>query len=270
MNFVYDAEGRRVAYHFDGPKDKPPLVLLHGFCEDSSVWSALLPMLQNVPTLCVDLPGFGQSDLPAAPTVRAYATAVLRVLDAENLPRSVLVGHSLGGYVALECAAGWPARWAGLGLFHSHPFADTPERRANRQRGIEMLQSGKRDLYVSQLFPNLFAPDFASAHTDVLNSLIDNGKRQSPEGIATALQAMMTRRDHSSTLQNLACPAQFLLGDSDALIPLDDALRAALQPAVADVRVLKGVGHMGMWEAPADAAAAMADFWGMCLKTPIA
>ena len=237
------------------------LVLLHGFCEDSSVWSELLPHLSGVPTLCLDLPGFGTAPLPAAAGMEGYAAAAHDALDAAGIGKCVLVGHSMGGYAALEFAARWPERLAGLGLFHSHPYADPPERLTARLRGIEMLRSGKKDLYVSQLFPGLFAPAFAAAHPETVNALIFNGKKQSADAIIAALEGMMHRRDHQDTLRNLTCPVQFLLGAEDALVPLDFGLQSASLPSQADVRVLPGVGHMAMFEATEAAAQAVREFW---------
>lgn len=236
------------------------LVLLHGFCEDSSVWSELLPHLSDVPTFCLDLPGFGAAPLPATAGMEGYAQAVHDALDAAGIGKCVLVGHSMGGYAALEFAARWPERLTGLGLFHSHPYADPPERREARLRGIEMLRSGKKDLYVAQLFPGLFAPAFAAARPDVVNALIVTGKKQTVEGIIAGLEGMMQRCDHQDTLQNLPCPVQFLLGAEDALVPLDTALHAATLPSQADVQVLPGVGHMAMFEAAAAAGKAVRAF----------
>jgi len=249
---------------YRGGRLGPSLVLLHGFCEDSSLWDTLLPYLTDIPMLRVDLPGFGSAPLPDAPRMDVYARAVRDALDRAGIEKCVLVGHSMGGYTALEFAARWPERLAGLGLFHSHPYADPPARREVRLRGIEMMQNGKKDLYVAQLFPGLFAPAFAAEHPEVVNALIVNGKRQSAAGIAAALECMMDRREHLDTLKNMGCPVQFLLGSEDTLVPLEDALRAAILPEIADIQVLPGVGHMAMLEATEAAARAIKAFWQFC------
>jgi len=267
--FVLD-KGRQIAVHFHqnlvGQKPASPtgfsvpLVLLHGFCEDSSLWDGLIPLLPDIPILSIDLPGFGESDLPQAPDMAAYSTAVKAVLDALQVERCVLVGHSLGGYVALEFAARFGDGLAGLGLFHSHPFPDDDARKNARMRGIEMLRSGKRDLYVAQLFPNLFAPAYAQAHPEIVQAMIEKGKQQPAEGIVGALQAMMGRADHQETLKNVRCPVLFLLGSADGLVPVDQALKAAMLPDMAQVEVLDGVRHMGMFEAEGMSAGALLNF----------
>ena len=258
--------GRRIAYYLEGSGDGPLLALLHGFCEDASFWENMLPGLKNIPLLRIDLPGFGDSDLPPAPVMEDYADAVRAVLNTLSVGRCVLIGHSMGGYVALEFAEKYPGLLAGYGLVHSHPREDTPERKENRRRGIDMLRSGKRDLYLAQLFPGLFAEAFARAKPEVINALIEQGKRQTAEGIAAALESMIGRKEHLDTLRHAACPVLFLLGSEDPIIPSEWVFQAALMPAVADVHVLSGVGHMGMLEAPEKSVEIVRQFWEFCAR----
>lgn len=263
MNLVYDPQGSPIAYTQHG-KSECPLVLLHGFCEDSSVWQPLLPMLGNIPHLCIDLPGFGKSGQPSIPFMEAYCTAIRTVLDKAGLKRCILVGHSMGGYAALEFASKWPERLAGLGLFHSHPFTDHEERKTARRRGIETVTAGKRDLYVAQLFPSLFAPEYLQQHPDIIQRLTGKGKQQPADGIVKALQAMLDRKDHQKTLEYLGCPALFILGKKDGLIPYEQGLQASLLPAVSQVHLFDDVGHMGMWENTAACALAIHSFLTLC------
>ena len=252
-----------VALHFSGIQpgaDTTPLVLVHGFCEDSSVWKGILPGLSDLPIIALDLPGFGESDLPYSATIACYAEAVVQALDALGINRFYLLGHSLGGYVALEIMAGQGSRLAGMGLIHSHPLADSAERLEARRRGIELLQSGRKDLYVSQLFPGLFAPAYAQAHPETVQTLIENGRRQPAEGIIAALEAMMGRRDHRETLRTATCPVLFIAGTEDALITAEVTWSSALLPDKARVKMLPGVGHMGMYEAPEEVIAAIRAF----------
>jgi pimeloyl-ACP methyl ester carboxylesterase len=147
-----------------------------------------------------------------------------------------------------------------MGLVHSHPLADSAERLDARRRGIELLQSGRKDLYVSQLFPGLFAPAYAQAHPETVQTLIENGRRQSAEGIIAALEAMMRRKDHRETLRTAPCPVLFIAGTEDTLIPAEVTWNSALLPDIARVEMLPGVGHMGMYEAPEAVIAAVKAF----------
>lgn len=263
MNMTFQLESPKVAFYRYGIGDIP-LVLLHGFCEDQSVWAPVLPYLNDLPLLLIDLPGFGQSDKAEAPSMQAYAVAIKAVLDHQGISSCVLVGHSMGGYVALEFAAHWPEHLAGLGLFHSHPFTDNEERKTARKRGIETLLAGKRDLYVSQLFPNLFAQAFQASRPGIIQSLTDNGKQQSTDAIIHALQAMLDRQDHLPTLAALACPSLFLLGQKDTLIPYDQGIQAGLIPDKSMIELLPEAGHMAMWEASELSSHCLSRFYQWC------
>lgn len=245
-------------------KNDLPLVLLHGFCEDASLWDGLLPMLGERPVFCPDLPGFGDAPVPEKPGMEVYADAVLAFLDGHDVEKCVLVGHSMGGYAALAFAEKYPERLAGFGLVHSHPYPDTPDRRENRRRGIELVRSGKKEQYVGQLFPALFPPAFAAANPDVVQRLVRRAQNFPAEGIALALEGMMERPSHEKTLGNAPCPVLFVVGTEDSLLerPLAEAMTAL--PPVADIHILEGVGHMGIFEAPEKVAAALRGFHALC------
>lgn len=265
MPYVQLATAGQIAYHTDGDNQTVPLVLLHGFCEDHSVWTTWLAHLPDVPAIRINLPGFGGSTLPVAANMHHYADAVLAVLDEHGIRQCILHGHSLGGYAALEFAAHYPERLAGLGLFHSHPYTDKPATREKRQQGIDLLRSGKRDPYVAQLFPGLFSPAFAEAQPDILQKLIENGQQQPAEAIIMALEIMLHRQDHTETLRHLTVPVQIIQGEADTVVPTDLATAAALLPAIADLQILPGVGHMGMFEAPERTASMVKSFWSDCI-----
>ncbi len=190
-----------------------------------------------------------------------YLAAITAVLDDLQAPQAILIGHSLGGYAALAFARAYPERLAGLGLFHSHPFADPEDRKEVRRRGIETLQAGKKDLYVTQLFPGLFTPEFGKAHPEIIQKLIENAKKHPVEGIIGALQIMIDRPDTQNVLRDIAVPVQFLLGADDTLVPIELGMKASVLPATADVEILDGVAHMAMFEAPQRAADSVKAFY---------
>jgi pimeloyl-ACP methyl ester carboxylesterase len=242
-----------------------PLVLLHGFCEDKSVWSGILDRLDHVPALALDLPGFGDAPLPARSGMDFYAHSLCEALNINAIEKCILVGHSLGGYVALAFASQYPERLAGISLVHSHPFADSPERLEARERAIQMIRSGKKDLYVTQLFPGLFSPEFLSSAPGVVGDVVDNGKKQTAEGIISGLVSMMERSDHQQTIQGINCPIQFVLGAKDPLIPTPPMLKIACSATVSDVHLLADVAHMGMYEAPDILSKTLENFWEYCV-----
>jgi pimeloyl-ACP methyl ester carboxylesterase len=265
MNTSYHAVlsgHQKIAYRKNGiPQGIPPLVLLHGFCEDSSIWDEWLPTSLGLSVIRIDLPGFGQSDLLKESGIDGYAQAVKVVLDHEKIKKCILVGHSMGGYTALAFAAFFPEYLCGLGLFHSHPLEDTMEQKENRNRGIEMIRSGKKDLYVAQLFPKLFEDTFEKEHPDEVLRVIRKGQEQSAEGIIQALESMKNRPNRINVLAEATFPVLLLLGKNDVLIPYLKVLGIAAIMRETEVQLPDGVAHMGMFESVEATSNIVKRFW---------
>ncbi len=251
-------QGRRVAYELEGRGSV--VVLLHGFCEDHRVWEGLLPYLEGFRVLRIDLPGFGDSDPPAQPTLEALADSVRAVLQSEGIARYALVGHSMGGYVSLALAEKHPDELKGLCLFHSHPFADSEEKKAARDKGIAFVRENGVAPYVQGLIPQLFAHDREKGYPEAVNRLIQQAGAFPPEGVIAALTAMRDRPDRAPVLQGLPCPVLFIIGKEDAAVPLEQSLAMTPLPEEAEILLLEGVGHMGMFEAPEETGTALRRF----------
>lgn len=242
------------------------IVLLHGFCEDSSIWEEFQPALAEAgfQVVCIDLPGFGRSEAVADASVEYYAEAVLAVVDALELSRFVLVGHSMGGYTALAIAEKQPERLAGLGLFHSHPYADSEAKKESRRKSIQFIQSQGHIMFVKQLIPLLFAPAFVSGNSYLIGKLVHAASAYTPEGIIGGLQAMIARPDRSHLLREARCPVLFIVGEEDQAIPSDQSLSQLVLPPVASIHILEKTGHMGMFEATRKTERMVREFAAYC------
>jgi pimeloyl-ACP methyl ester carboxylesterase len=240
------------------------VVLIHGFCEDHRVWDGFVPALAaRHQVVAVDLPGFGQSELLPAdqpPSIERMADALHQTLAGLGVERPILVGHSLGGYVALAYAQQYPEALAGLGLFHSSALPDLPERKQARDRVMAQVRANGVADYVQNLVPGLFASDHRAAHQPVIYELVDRASRLAPEAVAQAAAAMRDRSDRRDILAALAVPVLWVVGGADPVIPLEMSLRQVGLARDSTVHVLAGVGHMGMFEAPSRTLRAVSDF----------
>lgn len=227
-----------------------PLVLLHGFCEDSSIWSDCMAFFTGQPyqVIRMDLPGFGASEVIPNVSISQMALAVQAVLDELQVKDCLMFGHSMGGYVALAYAEMFPHRLKGLGMIHSHPYADTAERKENRIKSVEFIRNQGHAIFVKQLVPLFFAPAFAKDNRFLIESLTLKAMSFDKEGIIAAQQAMADRPDRSEVLKNLDCPVLFVIGPEDQIIPLDISLKQTILPDSASVHVLEKVGHLAMME----------------------
>jgi len=265
MNYARFQE-LKVAFRAEGKGT--PIVLLHGFCEDQSMWSEFREDLleEGCRVVTIDLPGFGNSEPLDEPGIESYALAVHAVITALGLPPFVLIGHSMGGYTALAFAEKFPDMLIGLGMFHSHPYADSAEKKEGRQRQLEFIEKQGHELFVKQLMPGLFTPSFARSQTFIVNRLILAASMYPKEGITGGLKAMMLRPDRSEVLRKAPWPVLFIIGEEDKAIPEVHSLGQTTLAPVASVHVLEKVGHMGIWEAPAKTMKIVRNFISFCFE----
>ena len=136
------------------------VVLLHGYLESLDVWDRFTELLApQVRVVAADLPGHGISEVKGeVHTMEFMADTVHAAMETLGIGRAVVVGHSMGGYVALEMLRKYPEAFAGLVLFHSTPNPDSEKKREDRLREIHLIEGGKKEL-IARSFPHVgFAP----------------------------------------------------------------------------------------------------------------
>jgi pimeloyl-ACP methyl ester carboxylesterase len=230
-----------------------PLVLLHGYPLDHTIWEALVPLLENNFDLILpDLRGFGESQAVSTDFAMSdFAADVDALLDLLNIEKAAMVGHSMGGYVALAFVRAYPRRMLGLGLVSSQALADTPENKAGRYKQAEsILANGVKEVAEGMPGKLTTKPDLQAR----LKELI---LRQRPVGLAGALQAMAERPDSTLLLSEFHLPFVLVHGLDDALIPIERAQSAKAAVPGAHLVEISGAGHMPMMEAPQKTAEAL-------------
>jgi 3-oxoadipate enol-lactonase len=231
-----------------------PLVLIHGYPLDHSIWDETAALLSGTFDLILpDLRGFGASASPADPscTMGDMASDLAELLNKLGIQQAALAGHSMGGYVALAFARAYPLRLRGLGLVSSQVLADKPEGREGRYKTAASVAENGVKVVAEAMTPKLSADAKVQAR---VRSLIE---QQTPAGVIGALKAMAGRPDSSDLLSSLSVPLVLIHGDADVLIPIERARE--VQTAVPHARMftLGGVGHMPMLEASSQVAEAL-------------
>lgn len=252
----------KIAYRIDG--EGIPLVLLHGFCEDSTIWDNFITGLKGMRIIRPDINGFGESDLPREHSIESSADAMKAILDAEGIRKCIMIGHSLGGYVALAFAKKHPQMIEGLGLFHSHPFLDSEEKKQERLKGLKFLEKNGHIVYVKQVVPRLFAEMFASSNEFLINSLIYKASRFRTASISGSLDAMLKRSDTSDVIKNCKYPVLLIIGKLDKNIPFADSKKMLDLPQIADIHILQKVAHMGLFTERDYTVRAVQNFAALC------
>lgn len=225
----------------------PPLVFLHGFLESTSMWSGLVnDFTKTNKVLLIDLPGHGKSkEFDEVESMASMAKAVQNVCLTENCDIPIVIGHSMGGYVALELLKLMDCRVA---LIHSNFWGDSAAKQQDRNRVIKVVESNL-NLFVQTAIPNLFALENRLKCQSNINQLISEASQMDANAVIASTMGMRDRADNTNLMSSHEIA--ILQGDHDSVIPkkqMDIALdKLETKPIYV---VLKNCGHMGFLEQP--------------------
>jgi len=230
-----------------------PLVLLHGYPLDHHLWDEVLPYLEDAfEVILPDLRGFGESTTVDIPyTMDDYASDIAGLLDQLGIQKAAIVGHSMGGYVALAFARLYPERVRGLGLVSSQVLADPPDRKEGRYKSAADVAEKGIGGVVETMTPKFTSDERLQAFAQ------KSMERQQPAAYIGALKAMAERMDSTPLLSSFNFPMVIVHGDADALIPINRAREVKAAIPGAHLVELIGAGHMPMMEAKEKTAEAL-------------
>ncbi|MEJ5202591.1 MAG: alpha/beta fold hydrolase [Anaerolineales bacterium] len=243
----------KVSLYFEEHGHGTPVVLIHGFPLDHTIWNPLVPLLEGKARLILpDLRGYGKSPVTRGTyDMGLLADDIKEMLDGLNIRQAVLVGHSMGGYVSLAFARCYPERLLGLALVASQAAADTPERRQGRlQTAGEVERRGVKSLAKTM-------PEKLTTHPDLVEPLRQLILQANPAGVAGALKGMADREDMTRRLSEINVPTLIIAGAQDSLIPLEKSREMERLLPRGWLVEIPNAGHMPMMEAPEMVAEAL-------------
>ncbi len=243
---------KNVPVNFRSQGEGTPVVLLHGYLESLNIWDSFADELQYFcRVVAVDLPGHGKSGiLDSLHTMELMADAVLAVTDFLNLDKFILIGHSMGGYVTLALAEKAIERLSGFCLFHSTPFADSEEKKENRDREIELVQQGKKELIVNVNIPKAFASNNLELFEAEITRAKEIAMNTPDQGIIAALKGMKLRPDRSDVIAHSPVPVLWIAGKKDNYIDYNIVQSKADILKNGKLLTIENAGHMGFIEEP--------------------
>ncbi len=228
------------------------IVLLHGFPFSLEIWFGngyATTLSKKFRVIAIDLPGHGKSDcIGYVQKMERMADVVKDVMDQLNLRRYVLVGHSMGGYVALAFAEKYAENLRGLCMFHSSASADSAEKKLDRDRGIKLTKRNPIK-YTNALVMNLFAVANQRYMKKEINWVRRMAAKTKKQGIVASLEGIKIRRNREIILKFAKYPVLFIGGARDIVIPIEVIQKQADLPKIGKLLALDRVGHMGFLEA---------------------
>jgi pimeloyl-ACP methyl ester carboxylesterase len=247
-----------------------PVLLVHGFPLDHTMWAAPIDALAgSARVIAPDLRGFGRTPLAAGDAQRGismeqYADDLAELLDATGIREPiVLIGFSMGGYVAWQFARKYGGRLRGLVPCDTRAVADNEEGRAGRLKMAAHVAEWGSGRVAEIMGPKLFAPATFETKPEIVAAVRKVVENTSPAAIAAAQRGMAARPDMSGFLSTIQVPTLVLVGEHDAISPPTEMKSIADAIAHCEFIVIPGAGHMTTMENPAAVIDALARFVGL-------
>ena len=198
------------------------------------------------------------------PTTALNKNTSLRA-DSKNPPLEgreafSVIGHSMGGYIALAIAEKHPGILSALGLFHSSAFADSEEKKTTRRKGIDFINQHGAFEFLKSTTPNLFSPQTKAERPELIDEQLATVHNFLPAALVSYYEAMINRPDRTELLRKTALPVLFIMGKYDAAVPLEDGLKQCHLPEKSYIHILQKSGHMGMLEQANESNRALNNF----------
>ena len=243
---------RGIEIGYDEAGSGTPVVLLHGFPFNRSMWSEQIEVLTSRHhVLAPDLRGHGETTVTTEPaTMEEMARDVAALMEKLEIRRAAVCGLSMGGYVALALYRMFPLRARALILADTRAGADTEEAKANREAQAEKaLQQGMAGI-ADAMLPKLLSPKTVARNPGVVARVREMILKTNPEGAAAALRGMALRRDQTGFLSRVICPALIAVGREDMIAPLSEAQLMHREIGGSRLEVIEDAGHVSNIEQP--------------------
>ena len=227
-----------------------PLVLIHAFPTDQRLWASQQEgLIKYFRVITLDLWGFGHSSASDgdAITMTEYADEVKEVLDKLQIQKAIIVGESMGGYIALAFVKHNPDRVQGLILSDTQSIADSVEAKAKREKTAQDVLANGSAQFIRDFMPKALSANASDETRADLKNILDS---QAVTGIASALRGMALREDTTSVLGKINFPVLIMTGENDALIsPVQSQNMCAVVKGCKLV-VIADAGHLSSLEQP--------------------
>ena len=203
----------------------PAVVLIHGFLENTTMWNVIIPELsKRNRVIAIDLLGHGKSDcIGYTHSMELFAETLEAVLKKVRIRKCVLVGHSLGGYVALAFAAKHPKRVKGLCLMNSTSNEDTADRKLIRTRANKMVHKNFSNL-VRMSFTNLFSEESRIVFKDQMKNALSEAMQTPIQGYIAGQEGMKLRPNRNHVLAENSFKKLIIMGKKDAVLDYKTSL----------------------------------------------
>ncbi len=241
-----------LAVFTQGDTNKKPIVFVHGFPYDHTMWDSQIEVLQNE-YYCVtyDIRGLGESSVGDGQyTMESYVHDLFSVIDEFKLEKPVLCGLSMGGYISFRTAEVDQSKFSGFIFMDTKPGADDNAAKLKRAAGINQINTGGLIHFVDAFVKNTFADTTIKENEKLFLDTLYKSHKHDPIGVKGALIAMLSRTDTTEFLPKIKLPTLVICGSFDTLTPTTVMREMSEKIPDSEFAIVPGAGHMSPLENP--------------------
>lgn len=246
----------------DGNSEAKPIVFIHGFPYDHTMWKKQINVLSNS-YYCIsyDIRGFGEStNFDGQHTLEIFVDDLEMIIDEMKLDKPVICGLSMGGYISLRALERFQNKLSASILCDTRSQADDNQGKLKRAAAIKRINSEGHKEFVKEFITNCFGKYFKENFADELKSIIEHSQTFEPKGIKGGLLALMSRTDTTSFLEKIEIPVLLICGKDDTLTPPSVMKDMYHKIKNAEFAEIQNAGHLAPIENPDEVNSAILKF----------
>lgn len=202
-------------------KSATPVVFIHAFPMTKNMWDEQIEFLKkDYRVIAFDIRGLGKSKLQSPYTLEFVVDDLVKLLDQLKIEKAVVVGLSMGGYVALRAVERNPEHFRALVLADTKSEPDTDAAKLSRYKALATIQDQGVKNFVDGFIKNSVAPSTVTEKPDVFKRANLIASSNNANGVSSALLALISRTDTTASLAKIQIPTLILHGELDTVIPL--------------------------------------------------
>jgi pimeloyl-ACP methyl ester carboxylesterase len=249
-NIKLTGAGYTVNYDDFGPVYAPPVIFIHGFPFDKSIWGLQLELLKNnYRVIAYDIRGHGASTGGDSElSTDLFVEDLLSFMDSLQIHKAIICGLSLGGYIALNAIEQYPERFHGMILCSTQCPADSEKTKQARAKKADLVKTKGIEAYTDESIKSLFAPVSFTARKEEVRSVRRMIQQNTPDFICKGLSALAERKETCSGLSSINVPVLILVGKEDRITPPSEAEYLHYNIRGSELKVISYAGHLANLE----------------------
>ncbi len=263
--------GSNIHYDLSGNPAAPAVTFVHGFPFSLEMWKGQIgaAAAAGYRTMAYDVRGHGSSDVGDGQyTVESHVDDLCSLLDHLKIPKTVIVGLSMGGYITLRAMEREPGRFTAAVLCDTRSEADTDEARIRRASSAKSVKKTGSTTYAAEYVKLMFTKESFTSNPAAVELIRGIIARTPPLSIAGTLIALAARTDTTASLASIRIPTLILVGERDTVTPPSSAESLHVKIPGSELHVVPGAAHMSNLENPAFFNAALTTFLKKSIPIP--